>query len=53
MLSQYHVHPMEGSDANSGMLHATFPSAGDYRVWIQLIDHGVLKTIPLSVTVTH
>lgn len=46
-----HVHPMEGSRPNSGMLHATFPTHGDYRIWIQLIDRGTLKTIPLSVTV--
>lgn len=46
-----HVHPMEGNDANMGMLHATFPLAGEYRLWIQFIDNGVLKTIPLSVVV--
>lgn len=46
-----HVHPMDGQDAASGMLHATFPSAGDYRIWVQLNDHDELKTIPLSVTV--
>jgi hypothetical protein len=46
-----HVHPMEGNDANMGMLHATFPLAGEYRLWIQFIDDGVLKTIPLSVVV--
>ena len=46
-----HVHPMEGSAPNTGMLHATFPTAGDYRIWIQLNDDGDLKTIPLSVTV--
>lgn len=46
-----HVHPMEGQDANSGMIHATFPREGDYRLWIQLIDKNELKTIPLSVTV--
>ncbi|QDK44646.1 hypothetical protein B9G69_010335 [Bdellovibrio sp. SKB1291214] len=46
-----HVHPMEGSAPNTGMLHATFPTDGDYRVWIQLIDKGELKTIPLSISV--
>lgn len=46
-----HVHPMEGSDANTGMLHATFPLAGEYRLWVQFIDNSVLKTIPLSVVV--
>lgn len=46
-----HVHPMQGDKANSGMLHATFPISGDYRLWLQLVDGGVLKTIPLSVAV--
>ena len=46
-----HVHPMEGGQPNTGMVHATFPTEGDYRIWIQLIDNGELKTIPLSVTV--
>ena len=46
-----HVHPMEGGEANTGMLHATFPLAGEYRLWIQFIDEGVLKIIPLSVVV--
>ncbi len=46
-----HVHPMAGGSSSLGMIHAVFPTDGDYRVWVQLIDHGVLKTIPLSVTV--
>ena len=46
-----HVHPMAGQDAASGMLHATFPSVGDYRMWVQLNDRDELKTVPLSVTV--
>lgn len=46
-----HVHPMEGNGPNMGMLHATFPTAGEYRLWIQFVDDGVLKTIPLSVVV--
>jgi len=45
-----HVHPMDLGD-NMGMLHATFPSAGDYRLWIQFIDGGELKVIPLAITV--
>jgi len=47
-----HVHPMQGGSSNTGMLHATFPTEGDYRVWVQLMDRGELKTIPLSVTVS-
>lgn len=46
-----HVHPMEGETPTTGMLHATFPSTGDYRIWIQLIDRSEVKTIPLSVSV--
>ena len=46
-----HVHPMEGGMENMGMLHATFPVAGEYRLWVQLMDDNVLRTIPLSVVV--
>lgn len=46
-----HAHPMDGDNANTGMIHVTFPTAGDYRIWTQVIDGGVLKTVPLSVTV--
>lgn len=45
-----HVHPM-GTSATHGMIHASFPTPGDYRLWIQFLDDGNLKTIPLSVTV--
>ena len=45
-----HVHPV-GTGPSEGMLHATFPTAGEYRLWIQFIDDGNLKTIPLSVKV--
>ncbi len=45
-----HVHPM-GTTATAGMIHATFPAAGDYRLWVQYIDGGNLITIPLSVKV--
>ncbi len=47
-----HVHPTAGSKPNTGMIHTTFPSAGDFRVWIQLVDRGELKTIPLSLVVS-
>lgn len=46
-----HVHPMSGGAPNTGMIHAVFPTEGDYRIWVQLIDRGDLKTIPVSVTV--
>ncbi|MBY0383644.1 hypothetical protein K2X05_00670 [bacterium] len=37
--------------ANSGMLHATFPTKGEYRLWFQFNDDNQLKTIPVSVNV--
>ncbi len=46
-----HAHPMDGNSPSTGMIHVTFPTAGDYRIWVQVIDAGVLKTVPLSVTV--
>lgn len=46
-----HVHPMDGSSPNTGMIHATFPKEGAYRLWIQFIEHDELKIIPLSVIV--
>lgn len=49
--SLVHVHPMNGSLPNEGMLHVTFPEAGIYRLWIQFIDGGNLKVIPLAVKV--
>lgn len=50
--SLIHVHPMNGSSNDQGMLHVTFPTAGFYRVWVQFIEGGALKTVPLSVVVT-
>lgn len=49
--SLIHAHPMNGVAPNEGMLHMTFPTAGNYRLWVQFIDAGILKTIPLSVQV--
>ena len=49
--SLIHVHPMNGSKPEEGMLHATFPRKGFYRLWIQYVDGGELRTIPLSVQV--
>lgn len=48
--SLIHVHPI-GTGPAQGMIHATFPAAGEYRLWVQFIDGGSLKTIPLSVEV--
>jgi hypothetical protein len=50
--SLLHVHPMDGGQPNEGMLHVSFPTEGFYRLWVQFIDAGELKTIPLSVAVT-
>lgn len=49
--SLLHVHPMDGDKPNEGMLHVTFPSAGMYRLWMQFMDGGELKVIPLAVRV--
>lgn len=46
-----HVHPMDGNAPNTGMVHATFPREGEYRLWVQFNDRDELKTIPLSVIV--
>lgn len=46
-----HAHPMDHGTPNQLMLHAKFPDAGDYRVWVQFMDGGNLKTVPLSVNV--
>lgn len=48
--SLIHVHPVTTGDAK-GMIHATFPKAGSYRLWIQYIDAGTLKEVPLAVKV--
>lgn len=47
-----HVHPMDGNEPNTGMIHATFPKEGPYRLWVQFIEHDELKIIPLSVLVS-
>ena len=46
-----HAHPMAGGSPSQGMLHITFPTAGFYRLWIQFMDAGELKVVPLSVKV--
>jgi hypothetical protein len=49
--SLIHVHPVDGNRPNQGMIHATFPRAGFYRLWVQYLDDGILRIIPLSVEV--
>ncbi|MBY0414175.1 MAG: hypothetical protein K2Q18_08415 [Bdellovibrionales bacterium] len=46
-----HAHPMATGKPNEGMVHVTFPKEGDYRVWIQFMDAGILRTTALSVKV--
>jgi hypothetical protein len=47
-----HVHPMAESPESAELaLHLTFPKAGDYRVWVEFVEGGVYRLVPLSVTV--
>lgn len=60
-----HVHAEESSSDEGGgghgghhlasekglSIHVNFPVAGEYRIWVQFQDAGMLKTIPLSVRV--
>jgi hypothetical protein len=46
-----HVHPIATGRPNVGMLHMTFPKSGLYRLWVQFIDGGVLRTVSLAVEV--
>jgi hypothetical protein len=48
--SLIHVHA-SATGTNQGMVHTTFPVAGEYRLWVQFVDGGNLKTIPLSLKV--
>ncbi len=49
--SLVHVHPMDTGKAGEAMLHVTFPARGFYRLWIEFVDEGELKRVPLSVQV--
>jgi hypothetical protein len=44
-----HAHPMDHN--GSFMLHTVFPRAGDYRIFGQFVDGGVLRTVELAVRV--
>lgn len=46
-----HVHVMDSSTINEGMIHATFKTAGKYRLWIQFMDNNILRTVPLAIQV--
>ena len=47
-----HVHAQATNQPNSGMLHVTFPVEGQFRLWVQFIEHEELVVMPLSVIVT-
>jgi hypothetical protein len=49
--SLVHVHPTGVPGETQMMLHVEFARAGEYRLWVQFLDDGQLKTIPLSVVV--
>jgi hypothetical protein len=49
--SLIHVHPMETTDPNKAMLHATFKVKGLYRLWIQFLDGKELRVVPLAIDV--
>lgn len=44
-----HAHPMNHGD--QFVIHTKFPKSGDYRIWIEFIDYGKLKIVPLNVRV--
>lgn len=47
-----HVHPMDSGSSTRILIHTIFPRIGDYRIWIQFLDGGILRTVPLSVRVS-
>ena len=49
--SLIHAHPMAGMNPNAMMAHLIFPEIGNYRIWLQFIDDGILRILPLAVQV--
>ena len=47
----FHIHPVDSGLPNQLTLRAVFPVRGDYRLWVQFIDRGQSRTVPLSVQV--
>ena len=47
--SLVHVHPQQGQSPYEGVVHFRFSRPGSYRVWVQFLDGGILKTVPMSV----
>jgi hypothetical protein len=46
-----HAHPMQGAHPNEGMLHLNFAEPGLYRLWLQYMDGGQLRTAELALEV--
>ncbi len=44
-----HAHPMD--HGGQFMIHTEFPEAGDYRLFVQFVDGGILRTVELAVSV--
>ena len=47
--SLVHVHPQQGQSPYEGVVHFRFSKPGSYRVRVQFIDAGILRTVPMSV----
>lgn len=48
--SLVHVHPQSGQAPDEGEVHFRFEKSGEYRVWVQFIDGGILRTVAMAVT---
>jgi hypothetical protein len=46
-----HAHAMQVGTSQTLMIHVTFPAAGSFRIWLQFQDGGMIRTVPLAVTV--
>lgn len=51
-----HMHPLGAPEVKDGRsvleFHSGFESAGDYRVFVQTRVSGIVRTIPITITVT-
>lgn len=51
-----HMHPLGAPEVRDGKavleFHSGFASAGDYRVFVQTRVSGIVRTIPITITVT-
>jgi hypothetical protein len=46
-----HVHPMSTGNSTELMIHTEFPAARMYRLWVEFVESGVLRRVPLAVQV--